>query len=69
MKLPGALALTLLLAACQTTTPGTGTTGSADPCVAFRPITFSIRFDSAETVEQIVIHNAAWDAICMEQRR
>lgn len=32
-------------------------------CAVFAPITHSSR-DTAETVEQIVTHNAKWDSVC-----
>jgi len=35
-------------------------------CLAFRPIRWS-RADTAATVEQIVEHNSAWDALCLEK--
>jgi len=59
-KKPVLLALPLLLAACQTTTPISVTDTS---CRGFVPILYS-RKDTPGTINQAREHNAAWDALC-----
>ena len=54
------LAATLILAACQTTTP---TSVIDTSCLAMEPITYS-RADTAATAKQIRQHNAAYKALC-----
>lgn len=54
------LAATLILAACQTTTP---TSVIDTSCLAMEPITYS-RSDTAATAKQIRQHNAAYKALC-----
>ena len=56
------LAATLILAACQTTTP---TSAIDSSCLAMEPITYS-RSDTAATATQIRQHNAAYKALCGE---
>ena len=51
--------LALMLSGCQTTPTG----GTRVACAAFGPITYADA-DTPETIDQIVGHNAAWDAIC-----
>ena len=65
----------IALQACQTTGPERRTTTAtaaidgSDPglaqrmCAVFRPIYWS-RLDSEETIRQVVVHNAGWDALC-----
>ena len=53
----------LLLTGCQTTTPISVVDTS---CLAFEPIRAS-RKDTAETLDQVKGHNAAWDALCKER--
>ncbi len=52
-----AIALSLLLTACQSTVVDTS-------CTAFHPITYSASQDSEATKQQIRGHNAAWSALC-----
>jgi len=47
----------LLLAACQPQTIDTS-------CTAFRPISFSAKWDTPETVREVREHNASFAAIC-----
>ena len=54
------LAATLILAACQTTTP---TSVIDTSCLAMEPITYS-RSDTPATAKQIRQHNAAYKALC-----
>jgi hypothetical protein len=54
------LAVPLILAACQTTTP---TSVIDTSCLAMEPITYS-RQDTAATAAQIRQHNAAYKALC-----
>ena len=51
----------IVLTGCGTTTRIVETKTTA--CIGFQPITYSSR-DTPETIEQIVAHNAAWDAVC-----
>jgi len=37
-------------------------------CIAFSPLTFSAKGDTNETIAQLRRHNAAWNAICEEQK-
>ena len=55
----------LLLAACQTMIPTSGTEPRVvdTSCIAFEPIRAS-RADTEETRAQVKAHNAAWDALC-----
>lgn len=56
-KLATICALTVLaVSGCATNTAGTD-------CLVFRPIYFSER-DTEETIEQVLYHNAAWEAVC-----
>lgn len=57
----GMLMLLVLLAGC-TTTPSTGTTG--DVCLIWKPLTYSAKGDSAETVDDIRNQNARRNAYC-----
>ena len=54
------LAVPLIVAACQTTTP---TSVIDTSCLAMEPITYS-RADTAATATQIRQHNAAYKALC-----
>jgi hypothetical protein len=54
------LAVPLMVAACQTTTP---TSVIDTSCLAMEPITYS-RADTAATATQIRQHNAAYKALC-----
>jgi hypothetical protein len=56
------LAVPLIVAACQTTTP---TSVIDTSCLAMEPITYS-RADTAATATQIRQHNAAYKALCGE---
>jgi hypothetical protein len=58
--LGSALALTLSLGACATTTGSVATDVS---CEAFEPILWS-QEDTDETIRQIREHNAVWVALC-----
>jgi hypothetical protein len=57
------LAVPLMLAACQTTTPTSVTDTS---CLAMEPITYS-RSDTSVTVAQIRQHNAAYRSLCHDK--
>lgn len=56
------LVLPVLLATCETT-PSTGTI-SNEVCLIWRPLTYSARGDTPETVEQVRAHNARRQAYC-----
>jgi len=47
-----------ILAACETSTNVIDTS-----CAAFKPITWSSR-DTAETIQEVRQHNAAWESLC-----
>lgn len=54
------LAAALLVSGCATNTPVIDTA-----CMAFGPLSFS-RTDTAQTVNGILEHNAAWEALCRD---
>jgi hypothetical protein len=58
------LAVPLILASCQTTTP---TAGIDSTCLAMEPITYS-RKDTVLTIGQIRQHNAAFQYLCVGKR-
>ena len=47
----------LLLAGCQPQTVDTS-------CLAFKPITFSAKWDTPQTVAEVREHNASFAALC-----
>jgi len=57
------LALTPMLAGCQTLIPTDETRVIDTSCLALAPITYSTR-DTAETQAQVREHNAAWNVLC-----
>lgn len=56
---------TLTVASCATPT-NTPAIEERVACEAFRPIIYSRKTDSDETIRQVREHNAAYDAICGE---
>ena len=58
----GLLVSTIGCGAISTKTPPTETV--ADLCVIAKPISYSASGDTAETVEQVRSHNAAWCEVC-----
>ena len=77
LKLPGTRkcsARLLMLAALSAMTltgcatiQGTAMRASG-ACIAFSPLTFSAKGDTSATIAQLRRHNAAFDAICEEQK-
>ena len=55
----------LSVTAC-TTTATTVTTDSQ--CLIFRPITYSAKADTKETVRQVREHNAVYGALCEDEK-
>ncbi len=55
----------LILPGCVTTTDSAGTDTLA--CSAFEPIRWSAK-DTDETIRQVKEHNAAWKAVCTQQK-
>lgn len=53
----------LALAACQTTTPTTGTAGR-EVCLIWAPVTYSAKGDTEQTVTEVRALNAKRDAFC-----
>lgn len=51
----------VLLATAACTTASTGTDAG---CRVFRPIFFSARSDTPETVRQVKAHNSKWVCLC-----
>jgi hypothetical protein len=68
LAMRAALQLTplLILPGCVTTTGSSGTDAVA--CSAFEPIRWSKK-DSDDSIRQVKEHNAAWKAICTEEKR
>lgn len=64
------LALSLLLSGCATTqSSGTNTIVESVKvriCSYFSTITFDGKLDTAETIEQILTHNAKYDGLCKD---
>ena len=56
-----AMLIPALLATAACTTASTATDAS---CRAFRPIAFSARGDTPETVRQVKAHNSKWVCLC-----
>ena len=59
------LSATILTGCATIRTTAMRTSGA---CVAFSPITFSAKGDTRATIAQLREHNAAWEAICEEQK-
>lgn len=69
--LPAIVLLTALVG-CATGPRQPTVTAATEPdpaegwaCLAFRPITWSSR-DTSETAQQVMAHNAVWDAVCRQ---
>lgn len=61
LPVSGVLMLLVLPVGCMTTR-STGTTG--DVCLIWKPITYSAKSDSADTVEEVRNQNARREAYC-----
>lgn len=55
----------LILQGCVTTAGSAATDAVA--CTAFEPIRWSVE-DTDETIRQVKEHNAAWKAVCTQQK-
>ena len=62
--MPTALKAMLIPALLATAACTTASTGTDAGCRVFRPIHFSARGDTPETVRQVKAHNSKWVCLC-----